>query len=438
MSLLLVLKEDELVAYSLVQRPFQRQEGQRNDPRLIVTLSLLSDALKLRELIDSTESGRFWFENDTFFDPDDRVDSVLLSNLLEAFRDIRGDLGGEAAQALLMQTMFIAYLEDRKIIKEAVFRDASDKTCSSLAEMLEADAPTHFETLLNFENLTVSSFDDVITGTTGNNVLDGGAGTDTVSFASYSTAVTVSLAVTTAQATGGGGTDTILNFENIKGGSANDTLTGSSGDNVLDGGNGSDTLAGGLGNDTYIVNVSTDVVTEAAGAGTDTIVSSLTYTLNETTQINVENLTLGGTLGLNATGHSGANVITGNAGSNVLNGMLGNDTLTGGAGSDYFVFNTTLGSSNVDTITDFSVADDTMRLENTGTGLFNALTTTGTLASAAYWTGSAAHDADDRIIYDSATGDVWYDADGTGATAAVKFAVLSTGLAITNTDFAVI
>ncbi|AQS83888.1 MAG: N-6 DNA methylase [Acetobacter aceti] len=147
MSLLLVLKEDELVAYSLVQRPFQRQEGQQNDPRLITTLSRLSDALKLRELIDSTESGRFWFENDSFFDPDDRVDSVLLSNLLEAFRDMRGDLGGEAAQALLMQTMFIAYLEDRKIIKESVFRDASDKTCSSLAEILESDSPIHFETL---------------------------------------------------------------------------------------------------------------------------------------------------------------------------------------------------------------------------------------------------------------------------------------------------
>lgn len=88
-----------------------------------MTLSLLSDALKLRELIDSTESGRFWFENDKYFDPDDRVDSVLLSNLLEAFREMQGDLGGEAAQALLMQTMFIAYLEDRKIIKEVVFQE---------------------------------------------------------------------------------------------------------------------------------------------------------------------------------------------------------------------------------------------------------------------------------------------------------------------------
>ncbi|MCB1463207.1 MAG: N-6 DNA methylase [Nitratireductor sp.] len=147
MSLLIVLKEDDLAAYSLVQRPFQREVNQRNDPRLVTTLSLLSDAIALRELIDSTESGRFWFENDKFFDPDNRVDSVLLSNLLEAFRDMRDDLGGEAAQALLMQTMFIAYLEDRKIIKEAVFQEASNGSCSSLAEMLEADTPSHFEAL---------------------------------------------------------------------------------------------------------------------------------------------------------------------------------------------------------------------------------------------------------------------------------------------------
>lgn len=152
MSLLLVLKEDEVVAYSLVQRPFQREEGQRNDPRIITTLSLLSDALELRQLIDATESGRFWFDNDKFFDPNDRVDSVLLSNLLEAFRDMRDDLGGEAAQALLMQTMFIAYLEDRKIIKENVFQDASDRTCSSLAQMLEADTPAYFESLFTWLN----------------------------------------------------------------------------------------------------------------------------------------------------------------------------------------------------------------------------------------------------------------------------------------------
>ena len=150
MSLLLVLGEDELVAYSLVQRPFQREKGQQSDPRLITTLSLLQDALKLRELLDSAESGRFWIENDPFFEPGNRVDSVLLSNLLEAFRDMRDGLGGEAAQALLMQTMFIAYLEDRKIIKAKVFQDASSNKCSSLAELLEADSTAYFEALFTW------------------------------------------------------------------------------------------------------------------------------------------------------------------------------------------------------------------------------------------------------------------------------------------------
>jgi Ca2+-binding RTX toxin-like protein len=60
------------------------------------------------------------------------------------------------------------------------------------------------------------------------------------------------------------------------------------------------------------------------------------------------------------------------------------------------------------------------------------------LNAAAFWTGAAAHDSDDRIIYNAAIGDVWYDADGTGGTAAIKFAILSTGLAVTNADFFVI
>jgi hypothetical protein len=147
MSLLLVIRRDDLTAYSLVQRPFRREQRSAGDPRLITTLSLVADALKLRELIDSAESGRFWFEHEKFFDPDNRVDSVLLSNLLQAFRDIRNDLGGDAAQALLMQTMFIAYLEDRQIIKADVFRAASNDECVSLADMLEARSPQAFESL---------------------------------------------------------------------------------------------------------------------------------------------------------------------------------------------------------------------------------------------------------------------------------------------------
>ena len=147
MSLLLVIKDDELIAYSLVQRPFHGEQDLGADPRLIMTLSLVADALKLRELIGSTESGRFWFENDRFFDPANRVDSVLLANLLQAFREMKGDLGNESAQALLMQAMFIAYLEDRKIIKSNVFQNASRGAYSTFSEMLQARSPAAFERL---------------------------------------------------------------------------------------------------------------------------------------------------------------------------------------------------------------------------------------------------------------------------------------------------
>lgn len=147
MSLLLVIRDDELTAYSLVQRPLYRDESRGKDPRLVKTLSLLTDALALRELLDATESGRFWFENDGYFNPEDRVDNVLLVNLLAAFEGLKDELGAEPAQALLMQTMFVAYLEDRQIIGEAVFRDASQDRYGSLQELLDAGKPAPFEKL---------------------------------------------------------------------------------------------------------------------------------------------------------------------------------------------------------------------------------------------------------------------------------------------------
>ena len=147
MSLLLVIRDDELTAYSLVQRPLYRDEGRGKDPRLVKTLNLLTDALALRELLDATESGRFWFENDSYFNPDNRVDNVLLVNLLAAFQGLKDELGAEPAQALLMQTMFVAYLEDRQIIGEAVFRVASQDRYGSFQELLDAGKPAPFEKL---------------------------------------------------------------------------------------------------------------------------------------------------------------------------------------------------------------------------------------------------------------------------------------------------
>jgi Ca2+-binding RTX toxin-like protein len=101
-------------------------------------------------------------------------------------------------------------------------------------------------------------------------------------------------------------------------------------------------------------------------------------------------------------GTNAADTLVGSIGGNdSLFGGSGNDVLTGASGVDTFFFDAALGASNVDRITDFSVVDDTIQLENS---VFSGLTTTGPLASAAFWVGSAAHDSSDRIVYDSANG----------------------------------
>jgi Ca2+-binding RTX toxin-like protein len=210
-----------------------------------------------------------------------------------------------------------------------------------------------------------------------------------------------------------------------------------------------DTLIGGTGNDIYIVRSSSDAVLEQASQGTDTVRSNISYVLGN----NVENLELTGSNSVKGTGNSLNNTLTGNAAANVLkglggvdkidgaagndtvNGGTGNDSLTGGAGSDTFLFDTALSAaSNHDHLVDYSVADDTIALDRS---VFAALPL-GTLAAGAFVTGTAAADANDRIIYDSATGKIYYDADGVGGAAKVLFADIASGTALTNADFLIV
>lgn len=200
---------------------------------------------------------------------------------------------------------------------------------------------------------------------------------------------------------------------------------------ALDGGKGADTLDGGTGNDTYIVSDAGDVVVEAANAGTDLVQSSVSWRM----AANVEKLTLTGTANLNAVGNSLKKIITGNTGHNVLNGGGGIDSLTGGSGADAFVFNTAPGSTNIDTITDFRVIDDTIRIDN---AVFTAAGADGALSAAAFRIGAAAGDANDRIIYKSSTGALLYDSNGAATGGAVQFAKLHTGLSLTSADFLII
>lgn len=228
---------------------------------------------------------------------------------------------------------------------------------------------------------------------------------------------------------GGGGSDV------LDGGAGNDTLNGGDGDDILTGGSGNDRYSGGGGIDTVSFAGSTSTINfslavtgqqNTSGAGYDTL----------QTGHGIENL-IGGSGSDKLTGDSGANRIEGGAGSDVLNGGLGTDQLFGGAGTDYFVFNTTLGSGNVDTINGFNTADDTIRLENTG--IFSALTSTGPLAAGAFVVGSAALQSDDRIIYTPQTGALHYDPDGSGAAQMIHFATLiNTVGTVSNTDFIII
>ncbi|PTQ90080.1 beta strand repeat-containing protein [Agitococcus lubricus] len=216
----------------------------------------------------------------------------------------------------------------------------------------------------NIENLTLTTtaalngtgnaLNNVITGNTANNILEGGAGTDTLVGGAGNDTYVVDSTTDTITENASEGTDTIqssvtytissANVENLTltgtsaingtGNSLNNLITGNSADNILDGGTGTDTLVGGAGNDIYVVDSTTDTITENASEGTDTIQSSVTYTI---TSANIENLTLIGTSAINGTGNALNNVITGNTANNILDGGLGADTLVGGAGNDTYI-----------------------------------------------------------------------------------------------------
>nr|WP_316640417.1 calcium-binding protein [uncultured Roseateles sp.] len=223
----------------------------------------------------------------------------------------------------------------------------------------------------NVENLTLTGTSAIdgtgntlansLKGNAANNTLNGGAGNDTMQGGAGDDTYVVDATGDVVAELVGEGTDLIqsavtytlsANVENLTltgtsgfsgtGNSLDNLLTGNIGANTLNGGAGNDTLAGGagsdtlvggVGNDMYVLDVATDVVTEAAGEGTDTVQVGVTYTLTN----NVENLSLTGSGTINGTGNTLDNVLIGNSANNTLTGAAGNDTLDGGLGSDSMV-----------------------------------------------------------------------------------------------------
>jgi serralysin len=307
-------------------------------------------------------------------------------------------------------------------------------------------------------NLTGNAFAQILQGNAGANVLNGGAGADAMHGFGGNDTFHVDNAGDKVHESAGGGSDRVLasvsyglaagseiellastnaagtGAINLTGNAFAQTLQGNAGANVLNGGAGADAMHGFGGSDVFYVDSAGDTVHELAGGGSDRVLTSVSYTLAAGSEIEVLTTTnLAGRGAINLTGNAFAQTIHGNAGANVLNGSGGADTLRGFAGDDTFLFNTAV--TGPVTILDFSTVNDRFALDDL---VFTALGGPGALDAGAFHTGAAAAGADDRIVYNSVTGTLSYDADGNADGAAVEFALLGTGLALNSADFLVV
>ncbi len=265
--------------------------------------------------------------------------------------------GGLGNDAYVVEVATDVVTEAASAGTDEVRTDLASYTLGTNVETLTyTGASTFAGTGNTLDNLLVGgSGNDTLSGSSGNDTLSGGGGSDSMTGGAGNDVYVVDVAGDVVVEAAAEGTDEVrtglasytlgTNVENLVGTAATgqaltgntlaNALTGGAGNDTLSGGAGADTMTGGLGNDVYLVDVATDVVTEAASAGTDEIRTGLaSYTLAS----NVENLFGTSATGQTLTGNAQANVITGGGGNDTLNGAAENDTLVGGAGTDIAQF----------------------------------------------------------------------------------------------------
>jgi Ca2+-binding RTX toxin-like protein len=352
----------------------------------------------------------------------------------------------------------------------------ADAAAGVVVSLAQGGDPAQGDTFTSIEGLSGSSHGDHLAGDSGNNVLAGngghdtllggagadtlvgGAGRDTASYTDAASGVAASLL--------DGGTDGIAagdvfeGIENLAGSDHADWLSGDAshnglaglaGNDLLDGGAGADSLDSGTGDDSVVVGHGGND-TLLGGAGSDTLdggdgidiadystaAAGLTISLagggSGDVLVSIEGL-IGSLYDDVLTGDGGANLLSGGAGNDILRGGGGSDTLWGERGSDVFAFDTLLsGSGNVDRVMDFDFREDRLQLDG---GVFAGLRS-GSLDASAFTLDKNATSLEHRIVYHAETGELFFDADGTGRSEQVKFAQLMPGAALSADLFLVV
>jgi Ca2+-binding RTX toxin-like protein len=390
----------------------------------------------------------------------------------------------------------LQYNDDpRSLIENAIGSFGNDQITGNAAyNELQGDAGN--DTLIGGEGndtMRGGANDDLIDGGAGEDLLSGGSGNDTLSYSTAQRGVTVKLHANSVSGDIAQG-DTIFGFENVSGGAGSDLIEGDSSNNILDGRegddwfdgrDGADTIYGWIGNDAVhggdgndsiyggdsndwleggegadlldggagwdvnshlsatsgvIINLATN---QNGGAAAGDVISNIEVLQGSNFADTLTSVDRGGGHGAQLYGEGGHDTLLGQGGGDYLFGGSGNDTLDsgfggdvldGGAGADTFRFSSGLGAGNVDTIQDFSGAEgDRIVL---GSTVFMDVGT-GPLSSA-YFSLGAATSFDHHILYHQGTGELFYDVDGSGGVAAIKFAALTAGTALSAANFLVI
>jgi serralysin len=423
-------------------------------------------------------------------------------------------------------------------VDTAIYSGASDRIVISLAVASAQNTRSQgYDTLSSIENVVGTAFNDSLTGNSaanvlsggdGNDVFTGGAGNDTIQggngvdrmeggagddvlaggadidtamYRSATSAVTVNLALTGAQNTGGSGVDTLTGIERLTGSNFSDSLTGNSDANVIYGANGNDTINGGAGMDRLQGDGGADILNGGdgndvlvgvagndslnggdgfdrlyGGAGDDSLNGGTGYDIlyyaGSTSGVTV-NL---GVAGAQNTGGGGIDTIagferligtvyddslTGSNAADMLQGAAGNDVVVGGGGNDRVIGDagneTVDGGTGIDRLYG-GAGQDNFRFDTALSASTNwdyiadyavaddtiqlsqsvfSAIAAGGLAASAFRLGTSAADSSDRIVYDQAHGFIYYDADGNGGGQQVLFARVAAGTALTNADFSV-